>query len=152
MENNEFKADPIIELDLSYQDTVVEILRNSKLPHSDIDLAKQFFIGQGTSTKLVGIGALEFYGQNALVRSMAVLNNGQNRGVGSSLLGYLLKTAKNKKVESLYLLTETAERFFARNGFEKVDQAVVPSDILESEEFKNLCPGDAICMVFRFES
>ena len=96
MENNEFKADPIIELDPSYQDTVVEILRNSKLPHSDIDLAKQFFIGQGTSTKLVGIGALEFYGQNALVRSMAVLNNGQNRGVGSSLLGYLLKTAKNK--------------------------------------------------------
>ena len=149
MEINEFDVDQIIELDTSYQDIVIEILRNSKLPHSDIDLSKQFFIGHGDKTKLVGIGALEFYGANALVRSMAVLNNGQNKGLGSSLLGYLLKVAKDKDLANLYLLTETAEKFFARNGFEKVDRAVVPDDILGSEEFKNLCPGDAICMIYR---
>jgi len=139
----------IIELDQNHHNTVVEILRNSRLPEADIDLNRQFFVGYQSATRLEGIGALEIHGSSALVRSMAVLHNGQNKGVGSSILSRLIQQAREKNLKDLYLLTETAENFFARNGFEKTDRSTVPDAILNSEEFKNLCPDSAICMMYR---
>jgi amino-acid N-acetyltransferase len=47
----------------------------------------------------------------------------------------------------MYLLTTTAEGFFARRSYEKVDRDAVPGVIKETAEFQSLCPASAVCMV-----
>ena len=45
------------------------------------------------------------------------------------------------------LLTETAEGFFRRRGFELVGRDAVPSDVQASAEFQGLCPVSARVLV-----
>jgi N-acetylglutamate synthase-like GNAT family acetyltransferase len=49
-------------------------------------------------------------------------------------------------VRQFYLLTTTAEAFFARRGFRKIARQSVPAAIGDTREFKSLCPSSAICM------
>ncbi|MEM6526409.1 MAG: arsenic resistance N-acetyltransferase ArsN2 [Bacteroidota bacterium] len=134
------------ELDITYTEEVMGILTNSKLPTDDLDLATQQFVGILAENKLIGIGALELYGLSALLRSMAVIYAGQNKGLGTNLVSGLLDLAKKNKVSQLFLLTETAEKFFAKNGFSRINRSEVPAEILQTEEFANLCPSTAVCM------
>lgn len=136
----------IVPLGLEFTDDVKTILSKSKLPIDDIDLSVQRFVGIRSEDQLTGIGALELYGTNALLRSMAVIYSGQNKGLGSTLVQGLIDLAKAHNVERLFLLTETAESFFGRNGFSKINRSEVPEAILQTEEFKNLCPTTAVCM------
>ena len=136
----------VLNLDPSYTAKVKGILSQSKLPVEDLDLTTQQFIGITSDTKLIGIGALELYGSSALLRSMAVIYSGQNKGLGSQLVKELLNLARLNEVKNLFLLTETAENFFSKNGFKVVNRADVPQAILQTEEFTNLCPKTAVCM------
>ena len=45
-----------------------------------------------------------------------------------------------------YLLTDTAEAFFRRRGFEVIDRTDVPAAIRNSVEFAVACPASAIAM------
>lgn len=137
----------IIPLGLEYIDDVKTILSKSNLPTSDIDLTTQQFIGIQSEDQLIGIGALELYGSNGLLRSMAVIYSGQKKGLGSTLVQGLIDMAKEHRVVQLFLLTETAENFFSRNGFSKINRSEVPEAILQTEEFTNLCPTTAVCMI-----
>jgi amino-acid N-acetyltransferase len=51
-----------------------------------------------------------------------------------------------KGIEEFYLLTTTADKFFARNGFEVIDRNKVPSSIAGTNEFDSICPATAVCM------
>ncbi|MEM9857599.1 MAG: arsenic resistance N-acetyltransferase ArsN2 [Bacteroidota bacterium] len=133
-------------LGTSYTGEVRSILSKSKLPTDDLDLSTQRFIGILSSSKLIGIGALEMYGSSALLRSMAVIYAGQNKGIGTHLVKGLIDLARKNSVSELFLLTETAEKFFSKNGFNKITRSDVPSEILQTEEFTNLCPSTAVCM------
>jgi amino-acid N-acetyltransferase len=44
------------------------------------------------------------------------------------------------------LLTETAETFFRRLGYEAIDRHYVSEDLKQSAEFRALCPASAVCM------
>jgi amino-acid N-acetyltransferase len=44
------------------------------------------------------------------------------------------------------LLTQTAEAFFERHGYQVADRDHVPDEIKQSAEFQSLCPSSAICM------
>jgi len=48
--------------------------------------------------------------------------------------------------QDVYLLTETAESFFVRLGFEPISREEAPADIRASEEFRCLCPESAAFM------
>jgi amino-acid N-acetyltransferase len=50
-------------------------------------------------------------------------------------------------VNSIYLLTETAEGFFSKEGFKKIAREQVPPSIKQTHEYSTLCPEDAVCMV-----
>ena len=136
----------VLDLDVTYTEEVKAILSKSKLPTDDLDLSTQRFIGVLSDQKLIGIGALELYGSSALLRSMAVIYAGQNKGLGTNLVSGLLDLARKNNVSELFLLTETAEKFFAKNGFNKINRSEVPAEILQTEEFTNLCPSTAVCM------
>ena len=49
-------------------------------------------------------------------------------------------------MRALYLLTLTAEDYFATRGFARVGREHVPETVMQSREFLGLCPASAIAM------
>lgn len=134
-------------LDLTNQQDVLNILIQSRLPYEDIDLNVHHMIGAFDKDQLKGIAGLELYGNYALVRSVAVDARRQQKGLGSSLIHEVIKYSKTLNLSKLYLLTETAEGFFTKHGFSKTERGVVPQEVLNSKEFKHICPASAVCMM-----
>lgn len=96
---------------------------------------------------LVGSAALELYGPDALLRSVAVDGRWQGRGVGHQLTAAALALAAEQGVSSVYLLTETAAHFFPRFGFRSLPRTAVPAAVQQSVEFTTACPAGAEAMV-----
>jgi amino-acid N-acetyltransferase len=90
---------------------------------------------------------LEIKKQNALLRSLAVDADYRNRRIATSLVGEIEDYAKSKEVDTLYLLTMTAEAFFEKCGYRRIARDSAPTEIQETTEFRNLCPASAVCMV-----
>ncbi len=44
---------------------------------------------------------------------------------------------------SIYGLTTTAEAFFVKRGYERVDRTEMPEAIRDTAEFRELCPETA---------
>ena len=93
--------------------------------------------------KIVGSAALEVYPDGALLRSVAVAPGLQGRGLGSELTGAALRLAQGLQVRAIYLLTTTAERYFPKFGFERIDREDVPAAVRTSLEFTSACPSSA---------
>jgi amino-acid N-acetyltransferase len=126
----------------------VALLQAQGLPVSDISaehLEHFFFIGSGGSpTGLVG---LELYGTDALLRSLVVAENSRGKGLGSALINHAEQYAASKGVRSIYLLTTTAEAFFKRLGYERIERSHAPTSIQQTREFAHLCPASSAFML-----
>jgi amino-acid N-acetyltransferase len=127
--------------------TAVALLQAQDLPVADITdehLEHFFFVGSdGSPTGLVG---LEIYGADALLRSLVVGENAKLKGLGSALVEHAERYAGSKSVRSIYLLTTTAEAFFKRLGYKRVDRSQAPSSIERTREFASLCPASSAFM------
>jgi amino-acid N-acetyltransferase len=97
----------------------------------------------------VACGGLEYYGNAALLRSVAVESGHRGRGLGQSLVTGLLAAAANRCIGSVVLLTTTAEDFFPRMGFRAVPRSSLPAAVMASAEFKGACPDSATAMMLR---
>ena len=58
----------------------------------------------------------------------------------------VLDHARERGVQDVYLLTTTAEDYFPRFGFRRVDRREVPAEVQASVEFRKACPGSAVAM------
>jgi len=96
--------------------------------------------------RVVGCAALEFYGPDALLRSVAVDGALHGRGIGRGLVVAALDLARGRGVATVYLLTTTAEAFFHHLGFERVAREAVPAAVRASVEFTSACPASAAVM------
>jgi amino-acid N-acetyltransferase len=96
---------------------------------------------------LAGVIGLEVFGPVALLRSLAVPLPCRGRGIASRLAHKAEEHARSRGVEAVYLLTTTAEGFFARRSYDRVDRDAVPGAIKATVEFQSLCPASAVCMV-----
>jgi amino-acid N-acetyltransferase len=128
--------------------TAVALLQAQGLPVSDLTdehLEHFFFIGSdGSPTGLVG---LELYGTDALLRSLVVAESARSKGLGSTLIGHAEQYAASKSVRSIYLLTTTAEAFFERLGYQRIERSNVPPSIERTREFASLCPASSAFML-----
>jgi amino-acid N-acetyltransferase len=95
---------------------------------------------------LLGVIALECFGTNGLLRSLAVAPGHRRRGWGRELVARVERDARAEGIARLTLLTETAEPFFRRLGYEAINRREVPEEVQRSAEFRSLCPASAICM------
>jgi amino-acid N-acetyltransferase len=59
--------------------------------------------------------------------------------------------ARASGVTELLLLTETAESWFARLGYQVIDRASVPADVARSVEFVTACADTAVAMRRRLD-
>lgn len=125
---------------------VETILDANGLPVADLDEAiDDLYIAEGPSGR-VGVGGLEQYGENALLRSVAVEESVRGKGYGTTICERLLDRARADGVTRVYLLTTTAAEFFADLGFDETDRETVPESIQHTTEFSDLCPSTATCM------
>ena len=124
----------------------IEFLRNKQLPAEDIDTNKIRFFISFTENEIAGTIGLEIYESIALLRSMATDPVYRNRGVAPSLLEALIEYAKKKEVKELYLLTETAEAFFHKRGFLKINREEAPQEIKQSTEVSHICSFSVVLM------
>jgi amino-acid N-acetyltransferase len=95
---------------------------------------------------VVAVAGLETCCDNALLRSVAVDPTWQRRGLGQELVRDVVSRAEARGLRALYLLTMTAEHYFPRFGFERVERGDVPTEIAETEEFREACPASATAM------
>ena len=129
-----------------------QLLSESGLPVADITAQHlQDFFGCGSGLELEGVIGLELFGGVALLRSLAVASSRRGSGVGSGLVAHAERHARDQGVQSLYLLTTTAEQFFLRRGYARVPREDAPAAIKNTSEFSGICPVSSIFMVKHLE-
>ena len=129
------------------RERVVELLEQAGLPFSDVsERMLEGYLGCSRAGQLCGTIGLETHGEFGLLRSLAVSPTCRGSGYGAALVSALESHAKAQGVTSLYLLTETAARFFARQGYAIVSRSEVPEPLKVAEEFRSLCPETATVM------
>jgi amino-acid N-acetyltransferase len=129
---------------------VIELLGACDLPYQDLTpshLALFQVVRQGQA--LVGVVGMERFGNSGLLRSLAVAPAYRGQKLGGNLLDALESSARHSGIDNLYLLTLTAQAFFAKRSYEVTARADVPENIQHSAEFMSLCPASAACMCKR---
>jgi amino-acid N-acetyltransferase len=126
---------------------VLALLQEARLPTADLTSVQDLKIWVlDASDSLQGVIALERFGTDALLRSLAIASEFRKRGFGRELVAQLEQDAYTDGVEQLVLLTETAEPFFRSLGYEVIDRRYVSEALKQSAEFRSLCPASAVCM------
>lgn len=132
-------------------ETVLVLLSRSKLPETGLRDVQTLLVAR-VNRRLVGCAALELYLPYALLRSVAVDEAYRGQGIGRCLTDAALIAARQYGVQAVYLLTETAPKFFASLGFGPVDRADVPAAVQASPEFSGACCQSAVAMTRSLES
>jgi len=128
---------------LEYVET---LLAGANLPTGDLrSTPGRFYVALEDGNR-VGVGGLELYGSDGLLRSVVVEPSTRGNGLGTAICGALEDRARDEGVETLYLLTTTAAEFFADRGYREIDRDDPPAAIRETTEFAELCPSTATCM------
>ena len=123
------------------------LLAAAGLPVADLTAASLAdFWGCRAREELAGAIGLERYGSVALLRSLAVAPDWQGRGLGAALLAHAERAARQRGIAALYLLTATAEAFFARRGYVRISREAAPPVLRHTAEFAALCPASAACL------
>jgi amino-acid N-acetyltransferase len=107
------------------------------------------FFGCGSDHALAGVVGVELYGPFGLLRSLAVAPASRGRGFAKRLVSEAEAYAVQNGVSELYLLTETASRFFASLGYETRSRESAPHAIRSTTQFGSLCPDSAAFMMKR---
>lgn len=141
MSNARIKARPSLQ-------AAATMLESAQLPSADLSeshLEHFFFSGPPqTPTGLVG---LELCGPDVLLRSLVVDPRARASGLGSALLARAEAHARAHGARAVYLLTTTAEAFFARRGYARVGREAAPQGIRTTREFADICPASSAFMV-----
>jgi amino-acid N-acetyltransferase len=126
----------------------VTLLEAAKLPTQDLrdEMLPHFFYA-GSDDAPQGLVGLELLGGEALLRSLVVEEQARGLGLGKSLVEHAEKQAAARGVRSLYLLTTTAESFFKRLNYARVDRNAAPATIRRTSEYASLCPASSVFMV-----
>ena len=125
---------------------ISRFLEGNGLPTSGVDkCVENFVVAHDRNGSWVGIAGLEVYGKGGLLRSVAVDGRFRGMGQGRALVNAVFRNAKSKGVETVYLLTENAESYFAGLGFEVVDRKDVDEAVKASVEFGETC-ASAVAM------
>lgn len=127
-------------------DRVESLLAANDLPHGDVDAGSATFYLASVDGEVVGVGGLEVHSSDGLLRSVVLEDAARGRGLGTALVESLESEAVDAGVDSLYLLTTTAQGFFRGCGYEVIAREEAPPEIRRTSEFRDLCPDSATCM------
>jgi amino-acid N-acetyltransferase len=123
---------------------VIGLLESASLPSSDLSEGdmRDFFYA-GPSGAPIGIVGLQFYGSDALLRSLVVSASHRAQGLGQRLVEHAEQHARSRGIATIYLLTTTAEHFFRSRGYVVTPRDSAPATIRSTPEFAGLCPASS---------
>ena len=125
-----------------------QFLETNNLLNEDIEPADvEHFLMVRDGTEVVGLVGLEIKADCALLRSLAVKKDYRNKGLATLLVDKIEEHARTLNINTLYLLTLTAEAFFNKHEFKRTGREMAPLGIQSTAEFKDLCPASAAFMV-----
>jgi amino-acid N-acetyltransferase len=128
----------------------VALLAAAGLPTEDLSESHcEHFFYSGPDQLPHGLVGLELFGEVALLRSLVVSGERRGSGCGSQLLAHAEQHARARGVKCVYLLTTTAEAFFARFGYACVARDTAPAAIRSTREFSGICPASSAFMLKR---
>ena len=106
--------------------------KNKIIPRSLNDLyekIREFTVYVSAKGALQGVCGLHVSWENlAEIRSLAVANRNQGKGIGEALVKNALKEALELGIKNVFVLTYYPE-YFQRFGFEVIDKAKLPHKI-----------------------
>lgn len=122
------------------------LLASCDLPTDDLDDASIALVGAFDGGAMIGVIGLQSCGEVGLLRSLAVDPGHRDRGVARALCEWVFDLARAREMRELWLLTITADAYFARLGFTPVARDEVPAQIRVTSQFASLCPATARTM------
>ena len=126
---------------------VKALLRSCVLPFEDLTPAHlAHFLVIKDYAQIVGVVGLEVCGAFGLLRSLAVAESLRGQRLGLQLVEQIEAYARSQQISVLYLLTTTAERFFAEFEYQEISRGSAPAPLQETTEFQSICPDSAVCM------
>src|SRR5215831_11219180 len=117
---------------------ILDLVRAVQLQPEGIEATLEYFWVAREGEQIVGTVGLEVYDDLALLRSLAVTPVRQHIGLGRALTQTVLSYLTTRQFRAVYLLTTTAEAFFARHGFRPVARDTVPASVQQSVEFQGI--------------
>ena len=127
-------------------DVIKKLLDDNNLPTTDIHQDNiQFFIGF-IDDKIMSVIGLEKYNNVGLLRSLAVNDLFKNQQVGTRLIRHIFDLCASEHIDKIYLLTTTAEKYFVKFGFTKIERIEAHDILKQTREFKDICPVSAVLM------
>jgi len=123
----------------------VELLKKNNLPTEDINPGTQLFVIEENDS-VIGTIAVEYNFDVALLRSLSVCEQKRNSGIGETLVAFIENYVQKQGVQSIYLLTTTAEDFFLKKGYQNIDRKEVPDFIKNTKEFSIICSASSTLM------
>ncbi len=130
-------------------EAVIDHLRGVSLPTEGVAEWFDGFVIAEDGAAIVGAAGLEWYGPHVLLRSVVVVPAWRGRGVGHELVREVLEVATRMGAHAAFLLTTSAEDYFAAIGFTRIERDAVPIAVRASVEFERACPESASVMMRR---
>jgi amino-acid N-acetyltransferase len=119
---------------------IMSFLKNNGLPTNGVEKClTNFVVAEDKDGSWVGIAGLEVYGKGGLLRSVAVGKQYRGLGHGRKLVDAVLGNAKARGIQTVYLLTDSADAYFKGLGFEAVDRENIDEAVKASPEFTECC-------------
>ncbi|MDO8368822.1 MAG: arsenic resistance N-acetyltransferase ArsN2 [Saprospiraceae bacterium] len=125
---------------------LIDFLQKVNLPTSDLPTDLSGFTLAFDGEQIVGSAGMELLGNRGLLRSVAVAETHRNQQLGQRLFAVALDYARSHHVQEVFLITNTAARYFEKNGFQEIERSQVPKEISQTEQFSALCPSTAVVM------
>jgi C_GCAxxG_C_C family probable redox protein len=128
--------------------SVLSLLRQCSLPTEDIQRGNQIFWVVKKDKEIAGVIGLEKHEPAGLLRSFAVHPSHRGKSLGANLLHCVIEEANKLGIESLYLCTDTAARYFEKHNWIYIRRESVSSAVQQSEEFRSGWSASTSCMFF----
>jgi amino-acid N-acetyltransferase len=125
---------------------IEDLLMGSDLPIEGARAHLEHFFVAREAGSLAGVIGLEQYGEEGLLRSLAVRESHRSKGIGNTLYLRLIDESRSLGIRRLILLTTTAEAYFSARGFRNVARSTIKGALQRSAEFTGACPESALCM------
>ena len=125
---------------------IVSLLKSQDLPTEDLPNALTDFYVAVDADELTGLIGMERYGHYGLLRSIVVHPHHRNKHIAETLVSHLEQAARSTGIKEMYLLTETADKYFSKKGYSTIARDEVPAELKQSSEFSHVCPISAVVM------
>jgi C_GCAxxG_C_C family probable redox protein len=128
--------------------SIKSLLQQCFLQAEDIPRENQIFWIVKKDMKITGVVGIENFGLSGLLRSFAVHPDFRGQAIGAGLLHHAMEEAVNLGIESLYLCTDTAARYFEKHNWIYIRRESVSEKVLQSDEFRSAWSDGTSCMFF----